>query len=433
MKLKELKEVFVVDGSRTPFIKACGRPGPFSASDLAFAAGRSLLARQPFEPDDLDEVIIGCVIPGPDEANISRIVGLRLGCNLSTPAWTVQRNCASGMQALDSAALNIATGRSDLVLAGGTEAMSRAPLLLNRFMLNWLSDWHFARDLKGRIRVMSQLRPHYLKPVIALICGLTDPIVGMSMGQTAEEIAYHFDITRDEMDSYSVRSHQRLASAHDKGHLNEIEVIYDGNGKYYDHDEGLRRDTNVETLAKMRPAFDREVGSVTAANSSQLTDGAAMLVLASREAVEKYHLPVLGRIVDSRWAALDPAEMGLGPVHAIPPLLEANQLTPDDIDYWEINEAFAAQVLGCLRAWDDEEYCRSKLKLEKTFGRIDPELLNIDGGAISLGHPVGASGARIVLHLLHIMKRNGAKRGVASICIGGGQGGAMLLERDEDQ
>ena len=431
MKSKKMRDVFVVDGSRTPFIKACGRPGPFSASDLAFAAGRSLLSRQPFEPDDLDEVIIGCVIPGPDEANISRIVGLRLGCNLSTPAWTVQRNCASGMQALDSAALNIAAGRSDLILAGGTEAMSRAPLLLNRFMLNWLSDWRFARDLKGRIRVMSQLRPHYLKPVIALICGLTDPIIGMSMGQTAEEIAYHFGITRDEMDSCSVRSHQRLASAHDRGYLHEIEVIYDGNGKYYDHDEGLRRDSNVETLAKMRPVFDREAGNVTAANSSQVTDGSAMLILASRDALKKYNLPVLGKIVDSRWATLDPAEMGLGPVHAVPPLLEANELTPDDIDYWEINEAFAAQVLGCLRAWDDEEYCRNVLKLDGTFGKIDQEILNIDGGAISLGHPVGASGARIVLHLLHIMKRNGAKRGVASLCIGGGQGGAMLLERGE--
>ncbi len=234
------------------------------------------------------------------------------------------------------------------------------------------------------------------------------------------------------MDTYSVRSHQRLASAHDNGYLDEIDVIYDGNGKYYDHDEGLRRDSNLDALAKMRPVFDREAGNVTAANSSQVTDGAAMLILASRDAVEEYDLPVLGRIVDSRWAALDPSEMGLGPAHAVPPLLQANELILDDIDYWEINEAFAAQVIGCLRAWEDEDYCRKVLKLEGALGRIDPALLNIDGGAVSLGHPVGASGARIVLHLLHIMKRNGAKRGVASLCIGGGQGGAMLLERGEN-
>ena len=217
MTSQKLKEVFVVDGSRTPFIKASGRPGPFSASDLAFAAGRSLLARQPFEPDKLDEVIIGCVIPGADETNISRIVGLRLGCSLSTPAWTVQRNCASGLQALDSAALNIATGRSNLVLAGGAEAMSRAPLLLNSFMLNWLSDWRFTRSLKERIPVLSHFRPYYVKPVIALTCGLTDPIVGMSMGQTAEKVACHFDISRDDMDEYSVRSHQWRAGAHEIG------------------------------------------------------------------------------------------------------------------------------------------------------------------------------------------------------------------------
>ena len=431
MKSKKLKEVFVVDGSRTPFIKACGRPGPFSAADLAFAAGRALLARQPFEPEELDEVITGCVIPGPDEANIARIVGLRLGCDLSTPAWTVQRNCASGLQALDSAAMSIAAGRSHLVLAGGTEAMSRAPLLLNQYMVNWLSEWRFARSLSGRVRALSKLRPFYLRPVIALLCGLTDQIVGMSMGQTAEEIAEHFDISRDEMDEHSVMSHRRLAHAQDSGYLREIETIYDRNGKYYDHDEGLRRDTNLEKISKMKPVFDRDAGSVTAANSSQVTDGAAMLILASREALEKYHLPVLGRILDSRWATLDPVEMGLGPVHAVPPLLDAHKLTSDDIDFWEINEAFAAQVLGCLRAWEDEGYCRDTLGLEGTFGKIDPERLNVDGGGISIGHPVGASGARIVLHLLKVMKRNKARRGVASLCIGGGQGGAMLLEREE--
>ncbi len=432
MTSRKLKDVFVVDGSRTPFLKARGKPGPFTASDLAFAAGRSLLVRQPFRPEELDEVIIGCVIPGPDEANISRIVALRLGCNGSTPAWTVQRNCASGMQAMDSAALSIASGRSNLVLAGGAEAMSHSPLLLNRHMVDWLSDWRFARSFKARVHVLRHFRPYYLRPVIALLCGLTDPIVGLSMGQTAEILAQHFGISREEMDAYSVRSHQRLANAQVKRYLNEMEVIFDGNGKYYDQDEGLRRDTNMEILAKMKPVFDREVGNITAGNSSQITDGAAMVILASREAVKKYRLPVLGRIVDSRWATLDPAKMGLGPVHAVPPLLEAHKLTPDEIEYWEINEAFAAQVIACLKAWADEEYCSEILKREGAFGKIKPERLNVDGGAISLGHPIGATGARIVLHLFHIMKRKGAKRGVAALCIGGGQGGAMLLERDED-
>jgi acetyl-CoA C-acetyltransferase len=252
------------------------------------------------------------------------------------------------------------------------------------------------------------------------------------MGQTAEILAHHFGISRNAMDAYSVRSHRRLAKAQDKGYLHEIEILFDGNGKYYDRDEGLRSETNMEILSKMKPVFDREVGNVTAGNSSQITDGATMLILASREAVDKYSLPVLGRIVDCRWATLNPEEMGLGPVHSVPPLLEDHKLTPDDIEYWEINEAFAAQVLACLTAWEDEEYCCKTLGLTGTFGKIDPERLNVDGGAISLGHPVGATGARIVLHLLHVMKRNGAQRGVASLCIGGGQGGAMLLQRDED-
>jgi acetyl-CoA C-acetyltransferase len=308
--------------------------------------------------------------------------------------------------------------------------MSHAPLQLNHDMVNWLADWRASRDLRRRLKTISRLRPAYFKPIIALLCGLTDPIVGLNMGETAEVLAHHFDISREEMDAYSVESHRRLANAQDSGFLDEIEIIYDRHGKYYDKDEGLHRETNTEKLGHLKTVFDRGVGKVTAGNSSQITDGASLLVLASREAVEKYELPVLGKIVDCRWAALDPSEMGLGPAHAVPPLLKANSLKPEDIDYWEINEAFAAQVISCLKAWENEDYCRNVLGLESTFGSIDRERLNVDGGAISLGHPVGASGARIVLHLLHVMTRNNARRGVATLCIGGGQGGAMLLERD---
>ena len=334
------------------------------------------------------------------------------------------------MQALDCAAGNIADGHSDLVLAGGTEAMSHSPIQLSRNMVDWMSDWRGARSLWARLKVLSLFRLSHLKPVIALIRGLTDPIVGLSMGQTAEVLAHRFGVTRDEMDAYSLESHKRLANAHDKGYLSEIEVIYDVKGKYYDQDEGLRRDTSMERLAKLKPVFDRGVGKVTAGNSAQVTDGAALLILASRDAIKEYDLPVLGRIVDCRWAGLDPSQMGLGPVHAVAPLLESHFLKPDQIDFWEINEAFAVQVLACLAAWKDKDYCRTELGLKKVFGNINQARLNVDGGGISLGHPVGASGARIVLHLLHVLNRNGGKRGVATLCIGGGQGGAMLVERD---
>lgn len=426
---KPARPVYIVDGSRTPFLKARNKPGPFPAANLAVNCGRALLSRQPFEPPAIDEVILGCVMPNADEANIARVVALRLGIGKDTPAWTVQRNCASGLQALDCAALEIANKRADLILAGGVESMSHAPVLYNLDMVTWLGALSTAKTLGQRLKVFSQLRPKHLKPIIGLLRGLTDPVVGLSMGQTAENLAYRFGITREQMDTFATRSHMRLANAQDNGHLNEIEPLYDTYGNVYLSDDGLRRDSSVEALAKLRPVFDKPFGLVTAGNSAQVTDGAALLLLASEKAVTEYNLPVLGQITDCQWSALEPAQMGLGPVHATTPILKRHKLSLDDIDYWEINEAFAAQVLGCLAAWEEDKYCEEELGLNGAMGKLDQEKLNVDGGGVSLGHPVGASGARIVLHLLDVLKRNQAQRGIASLCIGGGQGGAMLVER----
>ncbi|HSH29861.1 MAG TPA: acetyl-CoA C-acetyltransferase [Thiohalobacter sp.] len=428
-----MNPVYIVDGLRTPFLKARNAPGPFTAADLAVHSGRSLLLRQPFAPDMLDEVIAGCVMPGPDEANIARVVALRLGCGERVPAFTVQRNCASGLQALDTGLRNIALGRSELVLAGGIEAMSHAPVLWSHAMVAWLGGWMRARSLGARARQLTRLRPAHLKPVIGLLRGLTDPVVGLSMGQTAEVLAHRFGISREAMDAYALASHQRLGAAYDAGHMDEVEPLYAPDGRCWCEDDGLRRDTSLEQLAGLKPVFDRPFGSVTAGNSAQVTDGAAWLVLASEAAVQRHGLSPRARIVDSHWAGLDPGQMGLGPVHAMAPLLQRHALGTNDIDHWEINEAFAAQVLACLAAWQDADYCRQELGLDKAFDPIPRERLNIDGGGVSLGHPVGASGARIVLHLLQVLEREQAWRGMASLCIGGGQGGAMLLERPEAQ
>jgi len=424
-----MKTIYVVDGARTPFLKAQKGPGPFAASDLATQAGRALLLRQPFLPSDLDEVILGCAAASPDETNIGRMVALRLGCGDKVPGWTVMRNCASGMQALDSAIANIQLGRSELVLAGGVDALSRAPLLYNETMVRWFAGMMSLRTVNQKFRHFLKLRPAaLLSPVIGLIKGLTDPVVGLLMGQTAENLAWKFGISRQQMDEFAVRSHQRAQAGLSAGHFEEIVPVVDAQGKVYAEDDGVRADASMAGMAKLKPFFDKKYGNITAANSSQITDGAAWLILASEEVVKKWQLKPLGKIVDSEWAGLDPALMGLGPVHASTPILQRHGLALNDIDAWELNEAFAAQVLGCQAAWQSDDYCREQLGLPAALGALDDEKLNVDGGAVAIGHPVGASGARIVLHLLHVLRRKQLKRGMATICIGGGLGGAMLVE-----
>lgn len=423
------REVFIVDGARTPFLKARTGPGPFSAADMATAAGSALLLRQPFAPEQLDEVILGCASPAADEVNIGRVVALRMGCGDAVPGWTVMRNCASGMQALDSAAANIRLGRSELVLAGGVDALSHAPLLFSEAMTRWLANWFATRSVGQKLRALKSLPLRHLAPVIGIMKGLTDPVIGQLMGQTAENLAFKFGITRAEMDAFAVHSHQRVAAAQNAGHYaDEVVPLIGRDGTVFAADDGVRHDSSVEALARLKPFFDKKYGRITPGNSSQISDGAAWLVLASAAAVERHGLQPRGRIVDSQWAALAPAQMGLGPVHAAMPILQRHGLAPNELDVWELNEAFAAQVIACLRAFDDDDYCRQHFGVEAAPGAPDTARLNVDGGAVALGHPVGASGARIVLHLLNVLHRTGGQRGLASICIGGGQGGAMLVE-----
>jgi len=397
------------------------------ASDLAVAAGKTLLARQSFKPTDIAEVIMGCVMPSGKEANIARLIGLRLGTGDRVPAWTVARNCASGLQAIDCAAMSISAGISELVLAGGTEAMSRAPLLFSEGFINWIADFKSSPTFQKKLLQIVKFKPQFLAPVIALLQGLSDPLYNLSMGQTAEKLMYQFGISRVEADTYAAESHIRALRAQ-KELGDELTPLFDYKGNVIEFDNGIRQDSTVERLAKLRPVFDKPFGQVTAGNSSQISDGAAMLLLASEAAVKKYNLPILGRIIDVKWAALNPSIMGLGPVHAISKLLQTNNLGLKDLDYWEINEAFAAQVLACRLALNNKEYCQKELHVDQAYGELELNRLNVEGGAIAIGHPVGASGARLVLHLLKILQKKSAKRGIASLCIGGGQGGAILLE-----
>src|SRR5712664_1611576 len=412
------RPVFIIDGSRTPFLKARSGPGPFTPVDLAVQCGRPLLARQPFAPTAFDQVILGCVNVIADEMNPARVAALRLGMGESIVAFTVQINCGSGMQSIDTGYRYIREGISDLILAGGAEALSHAPLVWPQQGVRWFAGLDRARGILDKLAALAQERPYYF-----------DPITEFSMGQTAEVVGHLFGITRAQSDAYAAESHKRLANAQAQGFLRgEVETAFARDGKFYDHDDGVRPDSTSETLAKLKPVFERPWGQVTAGNSSQITDGASWTILASEDAVKNHGLTPRAVIVDSQWSALDPSIMGLGPVLSATELLKRNKLSLGDIETWELNEAFATQVLGCLAAWNDDKFCREILGLDGAAGTIDHAKLNVDGGAISLGHPVGCSGNRIVLHLVNAMKRLGTRRGIATECIGGGQGGAMLIE-----
>ncbi len=423
------RPVYIVDGSRTPFLKARSGPGPFTPVDLAVQCGRPLFARQPFAPGAFDQVILGCVNVVADEMNPARVAALRLGMGEDMVAFTVQINCGSGMQSIDTAYRTIQLGKGDLILAGGAEALSHAPLVWPQNGVRWFAGLAAARGVLARLAALARVRPGSFKPVIGLERGLTDPVTDLNMGQTAEKLGHLFGITRADADAYAVESHRRLARAQAEGWLKgEVETAFDRRGRYYDHDDGVRPDSSLDKLATLKPAFERPWGQVTPGNSSQITDGACWVILASEEALNRYGLTPKAVIVDSQWSALDPSIMGLGPVLSATALLKRHNLTIRDVETWELNEAFATQVLACLKAWEDERFCRDILDLDGAAGTIDRERLNVDGGAISLGHPVGTSGNRIVLHLVNAMRRLGTRRGIATECIGGGLGGAMLIE-----
>ncbi len=422
------RPVYIVDGRRTPILKMKGPPGPFTASDLAVACSRDLLLRYPHIWHCLDETVWGCVMPSEREANIARLIGERLGLGHQVPAHTVQRNCASGLQALDAAAQRIAHGAAELVLAGGTEAMSHAPVLYQRTYVQWLAHLRQSKNLWQQALALRHFRPHMLRPVFALKRGLTDPISRMGMGHTAEELGARFDISRAAMDAFALESHELATRAQEAGiFADEITPLFDAQGQAYPRDTGVRPDTSIDQLKKLPPVFDQDFGKVTAGNSAQISDGAAVLLLASEQALERYQLPVLGVLRNVYWAALDPVVMGLGPVLAMRKLFEQEQVEVADIDCFEINEAFAAQVLACLKAWTDEAYLRATLGCG-ALAAIDRERLNPHGGAIAVGHPIGMSGARIVLHVLKQLQHMRGRYGVASLCVGGGQGGAALVE-----
>ncbi|MDH3975925.1 MAG: thiolase family protein [Deltaproteobacteria bacterium] len=424
-----MEKVVIVEGLRSPYIKAGTDFKNLSAIDLGSAVLRELLERTGLSPDHIDEVIIGNVSQPVDSANPSRVIALRAGLPKEIPAYTVQRNCASGMQAITSACIQILAGESEIVLAGGVESMSQIPFYFTPRLQDIITRFQRARSLPQRLALLSEIRVAHLKPVIGVMLGLTDPVCGKNMGQTAEILARDFAINREEQDRFSLLSHQRAADARERLADEIIPLMPPPGYKPVAADNGIRESQTMEALGKLKPVFDRHYGTVTAGNASQLTDGAAMVLVMTEKRAKDLGYEPLGYIKGFAYAGLDPARMGLGPVFAMEKVFEKTKVKLKDIQLMEINEAFAAQVIACERAFESKDFADRHFGKKRALGKLNRDILNVNGGAIALGHPVGSTGARLVLTLLKEMKRRDLNLGLASLCIGGGQGGAIILER----
>jgi len=428
------KRVVVVDGVRTPYIKAWTQFNDLSASELGRIVVRELMERLDLDPSQVEEVIIGNVGQPADTANIARVIALKAGIPNKTPAYTVHRNCASGMQSVVNAYRQIMLGEADIVIAGGVESMSNIPLFFSKSFQEIIQAFQKAKSLPEKLKVLSMIRPAHLQPVVGLMLGLTDPVCGLNMGQTAEVLAREFGISRAEQDEFALMSHQRAEKASAEGLLaQEIVPTYvpPGFKDSVTEDNGIRKGQTMEALAKLRTVFDKKHGTVTAGNSSQITDGAAALLVMSDKKAEELGFEPLGTIRSYAFAGLDPSRMGLGPVYASHLALKRAKLKLSEMELIEINEAFAAQVIACEKAMASPAFAKEHLGSRTSVGKIDRNILNVNGGAVALGHPVGSTGTRLILTLLKEMKRRNFSLGLASLCIGGGQGGAVILERKQ--
>lgn len=422
------ERLVIVDGVRTPFCKAGTELAALGADELGRIAVSALLTRTDLDLALIDEVIFGCVGQPADAANIARVIALRAGIPQSVPAVTVHRNCASGCESLTQAQEKLAAGRGKIFVVGGTESMSNIPLQFTPAAAKKFSQLARAKDFAQRAAALAAFRPEDFKPRIGLQLGLTDPVCGLNMGETAELLAREFRITRAEQDAFALQSHQRAAAARSKL-AEEICPVFQAGKNVVTQDNGIREKQSSEALAKLKPQFDRRYGTVTAGNASQITDGAvALLVMSETRARELGYQP-LGVLTGYAYAGCDPARMGLGPVYALARLAEQTGLTLNDADIIEINEAFAAQVLAVLQCVSSGEFTKTMLGSDAPLGAIPLEKLNVNGGSIALGHPVGATGARLVLTALRELQRRDVRRALVSLCIGGGQGVALWLER----
>jgi acetyl-CoA acetyltransferase family protein len=413
------KNVYIVSGVRTPFCKMGSDFTTASASDLGVCSTKRLFTNLDLDPSIIDESVMGCVCQPADTANITRVIALRAGVPKSVPAYTVHRNCASGFESVTQVSDKINAGRGSVYLSGGSENMTNAPFIYNASAVKKFTKLSRSRYFRDKLHNILSFRPSDFAPIVSLRLGLSDVTVGMNMGQTAELIARENGVTRYHQDTFALESHLKAFVAKEKFDK-EITPYYFPDGRFVTEDNGIRGEQSLGALEKLKPVFDRREGTVTAGNASQITDGAVSLLMSDEQAITENGWEPLGRVTAYAYAGCDPERMGLGPVYAIEKVCAEAGLKMKDFDLIEVNEAFAAQVLSVCKV------------LENTtdLGEIPKEKLNVNGGAIALGHPVGSSGSRIVLTTLKELERRGGRRALVSLCIGGGQGGAIILERE---
>lgn len=427
--MNTMKPIAIHAGTRTAFAKAFGAMGSVPAMDLGEVAVSACLTKANLNASEVDETVIGNVSGPADSANIARVVALKAGIPEGRVAHTVNRNCGSGMESIITAGQIIASGRAEVVLAGGTESMSNIPMLFRRETASRMMQLGRAKSLWAKLGVLAGFRPKHFKPVIGIQLGLTDPVCGLNMGQTAEVLASEFAITREQQDAFALESHQKASAARERCFLSGEITPMDVSGKTIDRDNGPRDNQSIEQLKKLRPIFNRE-GTVTPGNSCPLTDGAAAVLVTDADNSRLAATKPLGYVTAYAIAGCDPRRMGLGPVFATHKLLASTGLKLQDFDLFEINEAFAAQVLACLAAMESTTFANQEFGDARAIGELPREKLNVNGGAIALGHPVGTTGTRLVITMLRALREKGMRRGLASLCIGGGQGMAMILETE---
>jgi acetyl-CoA C-acetyltransferase len=422
------RRVAVIGGNRIPFARSNRAYAKASNQDMLTATLDGLVARFGLEGERLGEVAAGAVLKHSRDFNLTRecVLGSRLAHD--TPAYDVQQACGTGLEAAILVANKIALGQIDAGIAGGVDTTSDAPIEMNEDLRRVLLDLNRAGSVAERVGVATRLRPGHVVPAIPRN---QEPRTGLSMGEHQARTAAEWGVTREEQDELAVASHRNLAAAYERGWQDDLVTPYLG----LERDENLRPDTSAEKLAKLKPVFGGEVGTMTAGNSTPLSDGAALVLLASEDWAEERGLPVLANLTHTQTAAVDYVNGGEGllmaPAYAIPRMLARAGLSLGDFDLYEIHEAFASQVLSTLKAWADPVFCTQRLGLDGPLGEIDRERLNVNGGSLAAGHPFAATGGRIAAGLAKALAERGGGRGVISICAAGGQGVVAILEGRE--